>query len=188
MAAAGPGPPIALGALGPNPRPSGVAQVIPALTPPVNPLAGTAAIPGVPVGYGGPAQGQIPWDPATGVSAIIDQSLNMLQNQIQGMKEQRYRFAEEIHRIVQNLLVTARNNGNGTTRVNTQALTNLDNALVQATGELADTTNMDQQAVQDTTGVAQAQAANLQLGGWTPKPRRKPTRRRPKRKSLKSPF
>jgi hypothetical protein len=113
----------------------------------------------------------------------------MLQNQIQGMKEQRHRFAEELHRIMQNLLVTARNNGNGTTRVATQALTNLDNALVQATGELADTANMDQQAVNDVAGVAQAQAANLQLGGWTPKPRRKPTRRRPKkRKSLKSPF
>lgn len=166
-------------------RPSGVQQVIPNVTPQGQLLPGIAPIPGIPGAYNGPPQGQINWDPPPGVSPLIDNAMNTLQNQIQGRKEQQFRLAEELHRLVENLMVTARNNGNGTTRVNTQSLTNLDNALVQATGELADTTNMDAQAAADIMAPATQNAANLTLGGWTPKPRR--TKRRPKkRKSVKS--
>lgn len=169
-------------------RPSNIAAII-------NPTAatdlanGVAPPAGYPAQYAGPPQGQIGWMPPGGVTDALDVTVTHLQDQIQGMKEQRRQFAVEIHRVVENLMITARNNANGTTRVPTQRLTDLNNAIAQIDAETADTSNMDRQAVLNALAPGIDNGGDLTLGGWTPKPRRKPTRRRPKkRKSIKSPF
>lgn len=176
-----------MAAFSPPGRPSGI---LPIINPtPQTALVNPVAPAGYPGQYNGLPQAPIAWIPPGGVTPELDASIIALQNQIQGMKEQRHQFAVELHRRFENLMVTAKNNANGTTRVPTQGLTDLNNAITQATVEAGNTENMDNQAADDISAPGTANQANLTLGGWTPKPRRKPTRRRPKkRKSVKSPF
>jgi hypothetical protein len=174
--------------------PHGVAPII--NPPPQIPYNNPAdAIPGIPGAFQG--QANIPpilWNPPPGMPGNIDNRLYALQDGVQIRKERELALNQAVFQAIQNVLITARNQSNGTTRVNTQALADLDNRLAQLNDEIRDPTNLDADAEADITSpflnhIGPAAANPITVGGWTPKPRRNPTRRRPKkRKSLKSPF
>ncbi len=126
------------------------------------------------------------WPAVVPIDPNLDGRLDALKNSIENRGENEYRFKQEIYRLLINILFDAKQRGNNVMVLSAAQSTYLDNLLAQLAVSAGDTSQIDRASVDATLGELRNQRANLRTGGWTPKPKRKPTRR--KRKSVKLSF
>ena len=127
------------------------------------------------------------WLPPVAINQGIDASLETLKDAIENRGENEYRFKQETYRLILNLLYDAKQRGNNVMTLTAAQSAYLDNILTQLTIQAGDTSQIDRASLDATLSELRGQRANLRTGGWTPKPRRKPTKRQhKKRKSVKS--
>lgn len=127
------------------------------------------------------------WPAVVNINPAIDGRLNALKGSIENRKENEYRFKQEIYRLILNILYDAKQRGNNVITLTQAQSGYLDNLLTQLAVAASDTTEINRASVDATLSQLRGQRPNLRTGGWTPKPRRKPTKRhQKKRKSVKS--
>ena len=173
-----------------GPRLNPILPIIPGAPPPAtaqNAPPGPPALGAINHNYGLGATPDTNWYNVN-IEGTIDPILTQLQNAAQSRKENERRFMVEVYTRLANFLVDARNRGN--INFTAQQLSDLRYILQQLVVDVGRTDELDMNAVNALIDQLATHQNNLSLtGGWTPKPRRKPTKRRnKKRKSVKSPF
>lgn len=114
----------------------------------------------------------------------VRQELENLRNAMILQSQTIEQFKDNLHQAINAVLQTAIQNGNGTARIRAADIPLMQAEIAAAVAQ-AGNANLAGPAEEART-LSELNAQAPFLGGWTPKPRRKPTRR--KRKSVKLPF
>lgn len=166
--------------------PSGLPYHLPNITP-ANPIPNPGPNPVIPQDLAQAPTGRPAWIAPVPINAAIDGRLNALKSTLENRSENEHRFKQEAYRLILNILYDAKARGNNTITLTPAQSTYLDQVLTQLSVIAGDTSQIDRASLNAILNGLVSQRPTLRLGGWTPKPKRKPTKRiLKKRKTIKS--